>query len=56
MAPKPEESVTQRNRPDWRGWIALVWVLVWGWAYALMAIQAKAPQVVSWVRSLTTGH
>lgn len=43
-------------RADWRGWIALTWVLVWGWAYAAMAIQARAPQVVSWIRSVTTGH
>jgi hypothetical protein len=54
MASKPEESAPRRNRPDWRGWIALAWVLVWGWAYALMAIQARAPQVVSWFRSLMT--
>lgn len=39
---------------DWRGWIALAWVLWWAWAYGLMAIQARAPQVIAWVRSLWT--
>ena len=55
MARKPEGMAPQRNRPDWRGWIAVVWVLVWGWAYAVMAVQARAPQVVSWFQSLTAG-
>jgi hypothetical protein len=39
-------------RFDWRGWIALAWVLWWGWAYALMAVRARGPQVVAWIRSL----
>jgi hypothetical protein len=46
----------KRIRPDWRRWIGLLWVLWWAWAYALMAIQAKSPQVLAWVRSLTTGR
>ncbi len=37
---------------DWRGWIALAWVLWWAWAYGRMAIQAKAPQVLAWIRAL----
>jgi hypothetical protein len=56
MVRKPGGSAPGQNRPDWRGWIALLWVLVWGWAYAVMTIQARAPQVVSWLRSLTAGH
>jgi hypothetical protein len=44
-----------RVRVDWRGWIGLIWVLWWAWAYALMAIQAKSPQVLAWFRSLTSG-
>ena len=39
------------DRPDWRGWIGLAWVLVWGWAYALMAIEARSPQALAWFRS-----
>ena len=35
--------------PDWRGWIALAWAVLWGSAYALTAIQARAPQVARWV-------
>jgi hypothetical protein len=45
-----------RSRPDWRGWIALIWVIVWGWAYAIMAFHARAPQVLAWLRSWTAGH
>jgi hypothetical protein len=40
-------------RIDWRGWIGLAWVLYWGWAYALMAIQARAPKVLDWMRNLS---
>jgi hypothetical protein len=56
MTGKPEGFAPQRNRPDWHGWIALTWVLVWGWAYAVMAIQARASRVLSWIRSLTIGQ
>jgi hypothetical protein len=52
--PRPERpSIGHRARPDWRGWIALAWVVFWGWAYALMAIQARSPQVLEWIRKLT---
>jgi hypothetical protein len=37
---------------DWRGWIALAWVLGWGFAYSLMVVQARAPQVLAWARAL----
>ncbi len=49
-------ELDHRSRPDWRGWIALVWVIVWGWAYATMAFQARAPQVLTWLRTWTAGH
>jgi hypothetical protein len=39
-------------RIDWRGWIALAWVLFWGWAYVLMVIHARAPQVLGWLERL----
>ena len=29
------------GEPDWRGWITLVWVLWWAWAYGIMAIKAR---------------
>ena len=44
------------GQPDWRGWITLVWVLWWAWAYGIMAIQARAPLVSAWVRSWASGH
>jgi hypothetical protein len=56
MPPIPGSPRFSRTRPDWRGWIALTWVLVWAWAYALMAIEARSPQVLAWFRSLTTGR
>jgi hypothetical protein len=46
-------TVAARQGIDWRGWIALTWVMVWGWAYALMAIQARSPQVLEWIRALS---
>ena len=39
--------------PDWRGWIALAWASLWGIAYALMVIQARAPQFLRWVETFT---
>ena len=33
---------------DWRGWIALAWAMLWGWAYALAVLQARAPQIFQW--------
>ena len=44
----PERMV----RIDWRGWIALAWVLWWGRAYVLMVIHARSPQILSWLRQM----
>jgi hypothetical protein len=55
MRPRLGCQLPDRPRLDWRGWIALAWVLWWAWKYALMAVQARSPQVMAWVRSLT-GH
>jgi hypothetical protein len=52
----PVPRPSPRIRADWRGWIALAWVIGWGWAYALMAIQARSPQVLAWIRSATPGN
>jgi hypothetical protein len=41
------------KRPDWRGWIGVAWVVFWGSAYALMAIQTRAPQILRWVARFT---
>jgi hypothetical protein len=38
---------------DWRGWIALAWVVFWGSAYAVTAIRARAPQLLHWFGLLT---
>jgi hypothetical protein len=51
MPERPVPRPSRRIRTDWRGWIALTWAIGWGWAYALMAIQARAPQVLAWIRS-----
>jgi hypothetical protein len=45
-----------RSPPDWRGWITLVWVLVWGWAYATMAYHARAPLVLAWLKTWMAGQ
>lgn len=52
MARLTRQAISDRNRPDWRGWIALAWIIFWGWAYALMAIQARSPQVAAWIRTV----
>jgi len=52
MARRIRQRLSDQARPDWRGWIALAWVVAWGWAYALMAIQARSPQVLGWIRTI----
>jgi hypothetical protein len=52
----PDRPSDSRTQVDWRGWIALAWVLWWAWAYALMAVPARGPQVLAWIRSWTTGR
>ncbi len=37
---------------EWRGWIAVVWAVIWGAAYALMAIEARAPLLRHWLDQL----
>jgi hypothetical protein len=37
------------KRWDCRGWIALAWVLWWGWLYSLMVLETKFPQVLTWL-------
>jgi hypothetical protein len=58
---RPEGTLTDRpsvtpwaigSKVDWRGWIAVAWVIGWGWAYGTMAFQAKAPQVLAWLRTI----
>jgi hypothetical protein len=50
---RPTEPRGPASRPDLRGWMALAWVVFWGWAYALMVIQARSPQVHEWMRTLS---
>jgi len=62
--PSPAKAVVRESKVenrklvwwDWRGWIALAWVLWWGWAYAVMAWQAKAPQVLAWLEAIKSGR
>jgi hypothetical protein len=46
-------TVAARQGIDWRGWIGLVWAVVWGWAYALIAIRARSPQFLGWIGALS---
>jgi hypothetical protein len=48
--------VPDRSRIDWRGWVALAWALGWGWAYVIMVLQARAPQVLTWLHLRPAGH
>jgi hypothetical protein len=45
----PKSSLSWR---DWRGWIAVAWMLWWGWEYAVMMYHARAPQVLAWLAAL----
>lgn len=52
----PAASPTRRHprqQPDWRGWIALVWAVAWGSAYAVTVFHARAAQVMEWIRQMT---
>jgi hypothetical protein len=41
-----------RTSWDWRAWIALLWALWWGWAYILMVVHARSPQILAWLRMM----
>jgi hypothetical protein len=48
MSTQADQPRPLRSRPDWRGWIALTWVVFWGSAYALTVIHARCPRLLSW--------
>jgi hypothetical protein len=41
---------------DWKGYLALAWVLWWGSAYAVMVLEARAPQILCWIKSWVASH
>ena len=41
-------ELTERPRPDWRGWITLAWVIFWGISYCNMAVRARGQRVLDW--------
>jgi hypothetical protein len=41
-------ELTERPRPDWRGWITLAWVIFWGISYCNMALRARGQRVLNW--------
>jgi hypothetical protein len=45
-------NTPNRSQLDWRGWIALFWVLWWASAYAVTTFQARSPHVLAWLRTL----
>jgi hypothetical protein len=48
-------TVAARSSADWRGWIALAWVVFWGCAYALMMLQARAPRILHGIWKFARG-
>jgi hypothetical protein len=44
-----DSTTPTRHRVDWRGWVALAWVLGWGWAYGVMVFHARGQQVLAWL-------
>ena len=49
MSDTPDTTLRTRSRIDWRGWIALAWVLGWGWAYGITLFRARGNQVLEWL-------
>ena len=49
---KPVVAPDPPRGPDWRGWMAVAWVVFWGAAYSLMVIQARAPRILQWLGNL----
>jgi hypothetical protein len=53
--PYPENA--DRSSPivvaacDWRGWIAVAWVLIWGGIYLRTAVVPRASKAIAWVIS-----
>jgi len=45
-------TVAARSSPDWRGWVALAWVIFWGWAYVAMLLRARSPQLLQGINAL----
>jgi hypothetical protein len=52
MRPRATFKIRDQKWLDWRGWITLAWVLGCGWAYAVMAVRARGPLVLGWLRAL----
>jgi hypothetical protein len=48
MPASDDQPLKSRTRPDWRGWIALAWVVIWASAYTVTVIQARCPRLLSW--------
>jgi hypothetical protein len=50
------QPVASWSRYDWKGWLAVAWVLWWGAAYVVTVLEARAPQLLIWLRSWSAGH
>jgi hypothetical protein len=38
------------KRVDWRGWIAVAWVLFWGFSFCGMVVRARGDRIKDWFR------
>jgi hypothetical protein len=45
-------SPRTKSRIDWRGWIALCWILFWGTAYLRMAVAPRLTPAIGWLHSM----
>ena len=39
------------KRVDWRGWIAVAWVLFWGFSFCGMVVRARGDRIKDWFRA-----
>ncbi len=37
---------------DWRGWLALAWLAWFGWLYARMVLEQRAPGLLDLIQSM----
>jgi hypothetical protein len=48
----PNNQTTPARRIDWRGWIALAWILFWGAAYLRTAVAPRLAPVLARILSM----
>lgn len=48
--PPQADPWIELKRVDWRGWIAVAWVLFWGFSFCGMVVRARGDRIKDWFR------